>query len=440
MSTATQSQSDLAVVRWQRGVPVFGVPVRTKNFLFLSALTLLGFALIVYRQIFGLGAATGLSDGFPWGIWKTFNVMTLTALGSGSFPIGIAAWLFHKRRLHAVMRTTLLISFLVYLTGLLAIAVDVGRPWNVYNFFSIFRWNTMSPMWEVLWCMPLYCLFPLFLENTPPVLEQLYYFFPPVRGLVIWFVPVIRTTYPFVVALAYVLPMMHQSALGGLMLMAGTQVQALWQTPLLPLLYMWAAAFIGVATTIGAMMLCCMAWKRPLDQSILDELVELMVKLIVWWAIVRMADIFIRAAFLGQFMKMLTPWWLVLLFLAEMLLIVWPALRLRRKEVRENQYQLFLSCALIALGGLGYRFDPTTFAYRHWSRTYYTPAVIEILICLGFICFCIIGFLWAVKRLPILPAPVEQWFESENYYRKIYPYIQLSGYGDKDQHRPSYAD
>ena len=106
---STQTQNDLAVVRWQRGVPVFGVPIVTRNFIFLSALAILGFALVLYRQIFGLGAATGLSDGYPWGIWKTFNVMTLTALGSGSFPIGIAAWIFHKRKLHAVMRTSLLI-------------------------------------------------------------------------------------------------------------------------------------------------------------------------------------------------------------------------------------------------------------------------------------------------------------------------------------------
>jgi len=134
-----QSHSDLTVVRWQRGVPVFGVPVITRNFLFLATLALAGFILVIYRQVFGLGAASGLSDGFPWGIWKTFNVMTLTALGSGSFPIGIAAWIFRRRQLHAVMRVTLLISFLVYLTGLLAIAVDVSRPWNVFNLFSVFR-------------------------------------------------------------------------------------------------------------------------------------------------------------------------------------------------------------------------------------------------------------------------------------------------------------
>ncbi len=85
----------------------------------------------------------------------------------------------------------------------------------------MFRWNTMSPMWEVLWCMPLYCLFPLFLENTPPVLEQAYYFFPPIRGLVVWLGAGHPHDVPYVVALAYTLPMMHQSALGGLMLLAG---------------------------------------------------------------------------------------------------------------------------------------------------------------------------------------------------------------------------
>jgi len=160
----------------------------------------------------------------------------------------------------------------------------------------------------------------------------------------------------------------------------------------------------------------------------------LMSKLIKWWAIVRVADILVRAIFFGELRAMLTPLYLPLLLLAEMGLILVPWYLLRRKEVRNSHKQLFLSCFFIALGGLGYRFDPTTFAYRHWSRTYYTPTVIEVLISLGFICFCIIGYLWAVKRLPILPAPVEQWYESENYYRRIYPYIQLSGYGNQNQY------
>jgi Ni/Fe-hydrogenase subunit HybB-like protein len=433
---STPNQNDLAVVRWQRGVPVFGVPILTRNFIFLAVLSIIGFVLVLYRQIFGLGAATGLSDGYPWGIWKTFNVMTLTALGSGSFPIGIAAWIFHKRRLHAVMRTTLLISFLIYLMGLIALGADVARPWNVWNLFSPWRWNTMSPMWEVLWCMPVYCLIPLFLENTPPILEQLYYFFPPIRGLVVWTIPVIRVTYPYVVALAYTLPMMHQSALGGLMLLTGTQVFPLWQTPLLPLLYVWAAAFIGVATTIGAMMLCCLAWKRPLDQSILDELVQIVVVLAIPWVAVRLIDIILR----GKFLLMFNSGFRSFLFWDEMLLILVPVVFLRLKKYRESHYHLFMGCVLVVLGGMAYRFDPTTFAYRPWSLSYYTPTVIEILISLGFISTCIVLFLLAVKRLPILPAPVEQWYGLEEYYKRIYPYVQMSGYGDKDQYRPSYAD
>jgi Ni/Fe-hydrogenase subunit HybB-like protein len=434
-----QTSSDLTVVRWQRGVPIFGVPVVTKNFLFLAGIAAAGFALVIYRQVFGLGAASGLSDGFPWGIWKTFNVMTLTALGSGSFPIGIAAWIFHKRKLHAVMRVTLLVSFLVYFTGLLAIAVDVSRPWNVYNLLSVFRWNTVSPMWEVLWCMPLYCLFPLFLENTPPILEQWYYFFPPGRGLVVWLVPVIRKTYPYVVALAYTLPILHQSALGALMLLTGNQVYPLWQTPLLPLLYVWAAAFIGTATTIGSVLLCCLTWKRPIDQSIMDELVSLMNLLIFPWIALRLLDVVVR----GRFLMMFNSGFLSLLFWAEMLCILVPAYYLRQPKYRNSSYHLFRNCFLIVIGGMLYRFDPTTFAYRPWRVgivAYYTPSVIEVIISLSFICTCICLFMIAVKKLPILPAPMQQWYDLESYYRNFYPYIQMSGHVNADQHRPSYAD
>jgi hypothetical protein len=38
---------------------------------------------------------------------------------------------------------------------------------------------------------------------------------------------------------------------------------------------------------------------------------------------------------------MLTPWYLSLLFLAEMTRILIPAMRLYTKEVRESHYQLF---------------------------------------------------------------------------------------------------
>jgi hypothetical protein len=48
----------------------------------------------------------------------------------------------------------------------------------------------------------------------------------------------------------------------------------------------------------------------------------------------------VRAIFFGQFKAMRTPWYLSLLFLAEMTLILIPAMRLYKKECA-RVYQLF---------------------------------------------------------------------------------------------------
>ena len=82
------------------------------------------------------------------------------------------------------------------------------------------RYNAHSPLLEVCICMPLYACVPLFLENTPPLLERWYYTWPKFRPFMVQYLnPVIRATYPYVVAAAYALPMLHQSSLGALMLL-----------------------------------------------------------------------------------------------------------------------------------------------------------------------------------------------------------------------------
>jgi hypothetical protein len=265
--TAATNSGQPTVVRWQRGVPVYGIPVFTRPFAILAAVAALGISLSVYREYAGLGPASGMNDAYAWGIWKTFNVMVLTGLGSGGFAVGIAAWIFIRRNLHAVMRTALLTSFIAYLTGLMALAVDVGRPWNIYQALLPWRWNAHSPMLDIILCMPAYAFFPLLLENIPPVLERWYSRWEASRPFIDRIMPVIRVTYPWVVALAYTLPMMHQSALGALMLLGADKVHPLWQSPLLPLLYLWAAAFLGFACVILTLILCCMFWKRRRDRS-----------------------------------------------------------------------------------------------------------------------------------------------------------------------------
>ncbi len=141
----------------------------------------LSIVLSAYREWAGLGPTTGMNDIYAWGIWKTFNTMVLTGLGSGGFSIGIAAWIFSRRELHCVMRTAVLTSFVAYFSGLVALGVDVGRPWNFYQVLMPWRWNPHSPLMEVAFCMPLYACVPLFLENTPPLIERWYYTWPAFR-------------------------------------------------------------------------------------------------------------------------------------------------------------------------------------------------------------------------------------------------------------------
>ena len=94
--------------RWERNVPVYGFPVVNGFFLGLAALVLVAFALSGYRELAGLGPVSGMNDAYGWGIWKTFNLMVLTALGSGAFAVGIGAWVFRRKRLHSLMRMAFL--------------------------------------------------------------------------------------------------------------------------------------------------------------------------------------------------------------------------------------------------------------------------------------------------------------------------------------------
>ena len=92
MSTAATTAHDIDRTRsnrWERNVPVYGFPVVNGFFLGLSALVLVAFALSGYRELAGLGPVSGMNDAYGWGIWKTFNVMVLTALGSGAFAVGL---------------------------------------------------------------------------------------------------------------------------------------------------------------------------------------------------------------------------------------------------------------------------------------------------------------------------------------------------------------
>src|SRR5271157_4986525 len=137
--SAHDTTGSTLVNHWQRGVPVYREPVVTSTLLFFAALAAVGLTLALMRFFSPLGPFSGMNDAYSWGIWKTFNLMTLAALGSAPLAVGMAAWVFNRQKLHMVMRTALVSGFIFYSTGLIALGFDVGRPWNFWNALLLWR-------------------------------------------------------------------------------------------------------------------------------------------------------------------------------------------------------------------------------------------------------------------------------------------------------------
>jgi Ni/Fe-hydrogenase subunit HybB-like protein len=410
MMTPTAASPDqrgtTLINHWQAGVPVTTGPVLTPLLAFLMALAALGLMLAGIRLVSPLGPFSAMNSVYAWGIWKTFNVMTLTALGSGPLALGMAAWVFNRQKLHVVMRTALVAGFLFYATGLIALGFDVGRPWNFYNAALPWRWNGESAMLEISICMPLYCAVFLSFEILPLFLERLYYTGNErARAFLRHLSPRIRKVYPFVIIGAYVIPLMHQSSLGGLLLLAGDKIDPLWQSPAMPWLYLIAAALCGFAFTIFLLLIVCLRYARKLDSGVLSELANLLSGLCFFFLAVRAIDLIWR----GQIHRAFALDKMSLLFLLETSLILVPAIALRFRRVRRTPRALLNTSALACAGGMLYRFIPTSIAYQPMRSTSYFPSPPELVMAAGYISMGIVAFVFAINYFAVLPGEASAW-------------------------------
>jgi len=201
---------------------------------------------------------------------------------------------------------------------------------------------------------------------------------------------------------------MHQSSLGALMLLAGNRVSPLWQTPFLPLLYVWAAAFMGFAFVAATLLICGLVWNRPLDIDILSEMNRITVWLIGTWLVFRVVDLSVR----GQIGAAFHADVYAALFWLELALLGGALWTLRGSNQRSPR-MMFYGQLLATIGGMLYRFDPTTLAFQAKPGAIYFPSAIELLISLGFVSIGVAVFIFLAKVLAILPAPLSLWHAME---------------------------
>lgn len=374
-----------------------GGPILTRNTRPLLVLALVALGLVVWRFVAGLGATTGLNDGYPWGIWIAFDVVTGTALACGGYAVALLAYIFNKGRYHPLVRPAILTSALGYSIAALSIIVDVGRPWLMWKIPVMPQhWNLNSALLEVALCVMLYVAV-LWIELSPAVLEKWESAGKGGRAAFARSVlPGLEKALPFIIALGLLLPTMHQSSLGTVILLAGHRLHGLWNTGWNPFLFLVSCIAMGYAMVVMEATLSARAFGLKREDKLLGRLAPLMAGILLVYVAVRLVDLAVK----GRVGLMTGDGLLSGLFWLEIVLFTVPAFMLLLGSRRIGA--LFRAAWLIILAGALYRFDAYLVAYRPAGGWSYFPSIPEVVITLGLVAFEILLYVALVKTLPIL--------------------------------------
>jgi Ni/Fe-hydrogenase subunit HybB-like protein len=387
-----------------RSEPVGGPLIFNRFTKFLVIFLGLWVLILLYRFLTGIGTVSGLTDGYPWGIWIAFDVVTGTALACGGYAIAILAYILNKGKYHPLVRPALLTSALGYSMAALAIIIDVGRWWGIWRIplggfpdMGSYNWN--SALLEVALCVMAYVgvlwieLGPAFLEKWEATSKN-----SALVGFAKFGLKFYDKALIWIVALGVLLPTMHQSSLGTLMLIAGQKLHGLWSTPWIPLLYLISCVGMGYAVVVWESAVSSRVFKRQREDSMLISLSGAMVVVQGLYLLLRFADIIIS----GKTMLMFNSGVLSLMFWIEIALFAVPMVMLMRAKDRANFATIFKASILIMLAGGLYRFDTYIVAFNPGKNWSYFPTTLEMLITLGTIAFEIFLYIFIVKRYPIL--------------------------------------
>lgn len=375
----------------------------TRPFQVLLILAGLGFVLIAWRFFVGLGPSTGLSDGYPWGLWIAFDVVTGTALACGGYAVAILVYAFNQGRYHALVRPAILTSALGYTLAGLAIAIDVGRPWLIYRVpISVGKYNLNSALLEVALCVMAYVVV-LWIELAPAFLEKWKESERDgLRRFAQKTLPVLDKALLFIIALGVLLPTMHQSSLGTVMLLAGPRLHPLWNTALVPLLFLISCLAMGYAVVVMESTLSSRVWGRKRETAMLATLSRAMIVVLGLFFLLRLGDLIWRGE-LGLVFRFDVYAWA---FLVEMALVAVAIGLLLRKDRLRNAGYLFQAALVIVLAGTLYRFSTYLLAFNPGSHWSYFPTIPEILITIGLVSAEVLVYIVLVKRFPILAGGV----------------------------------
>jgi Ni/Fe-hydrogenase subunit HybB-like protein len=360
-----------------------------------SAIVILGLYLTYLRFTGGLAAVTNLSDNNPWGIWVGFDIFVGIALAAGGYVTTAAVYLFGMKSYRSAVRPAILTGFLGYALVVLALSFDVGRPWRLPYPYLV-QAGTTSVLFIVGIHVPLY-LFVTFMEFSPTALEWLG--LRRARNIVNKFM-VLLTIF------GVILSTIHQSAIGGLILIAPSKLHPLWYSPYLPIYFFITSIIAGLSMVIFEGTLTHYYFKHKMDEKHLEE------KNIVTLGFGKAASFVLAGYFVLQVIGIaagnnwhyLTTgyglWYLVELLGFVALPCFFYAVGVRDKNLKLIRWMSVLTVVGIILN----RFNVSMIAFNWQLPTSerYFPHWMEFGISVFIVTIGLIAFRFIVTRMPVL--------------------------------------
>ena len=382
----------------------------TPGVIVLLLLAANGLVFLAGRFLFGIGAVTNLNNQYPWGLWIGVDVAAGVALAAGGFTTAALGHVMHREQYHAVVRPALLTAMLGYTMVAVGVCIDIGRYYYIWH--PLIMWNGSSALFEVGICVMIY-MTVLYIEFLPVVTERfmgrvllpgmLARFNAIIDRLLHWMDRTLsKTMFLFIIA-GVVLSTLHQSSLGTLMVIAGPKMHPLWQTPILPLLFLLSAVSVGFPMVIMESLLAARSFGFKPEMRVLGKLGRMVAPLLGVYLAFKIGDMFIRETFV----YLMTINTASVLFMTEILFgIVIPMRMFLSPAVQKSPPLLFTAATLVVGGVLLNRVDNFVVAYTPpYAMGGYIPSIGEVSVTVGFISILVLLYRAVVIIFPVISQP-----------------------------------
>jgi Ni/Fe-hydrogenase subunit HybB-like protein len=386
----------------------------------ISLVALTGLVFLAMRYLFGIGAVTNLNQFFPWGIWIGLDVAAGVALAAGGFTTAALGHIWHRDKYEVLIRPALMTAMLGYTFVAFGVVTDIGRWYYVWH--PLIMWNGNSALFEVGMCVMIY-LSVLYIEFLPIVTERfigrvnLPGILSKLNKIVDSLLRLLDRTlnkfmFVFIIA-GVVLSCLHQSSLGTLMIIAGAKMHPLWQTPVLPLLYLLSAFSVGFPMVIMESLSASKSFGLKPEKDVLTSLSRFVGPILGIYLAAKIGDMFIRETFV-YLTELTLP---SIMFTIEIVVgVIIPLRMFLSSSVRQSTVGLYIASMLVILGVVLNRFNNFVIAYNPpYTDTSYFPAIGEISVTLGFVALEILLYRAFVMIFPIISLPVKTAFRKTKY-------------------------